>query len=296
MSKLIFGCGYLGRRVARRWLTAGHEVFAVTRTRVRADELATLDIRPLVMDIMRPETLAALPTAETVLYAIGYDASQGRSMHEVYVSGLKNVLDALPDATGRLIYISSTGVYGDSAGEWVDEDTRCQPQREGGRACLAAEEALAAHRFGEKSVVLRLAGIYGPGRIPRNDLLLAGDAIPAPARGYLNLIQVDDAAAVVLAAERVSAPRVYVVSDGNPVSRREYYAELARLADAPPPRFVEPPPAAPASQRAAEDKRASNARLLSELNVRLAYPTYREGLAAALRDKGSGTTGLEVTD
>jgi nucleoside-diphosphate-sugar epimerase len=128
-----------------------------------------------------------------------------------------------------------------------------------------------------------LAGIYGPGRIPRKEVLVSGEAIPAPAQGWLNLIYVDDAVAVVLEAERAITPRVFVVSDGHPVRRREYYWELARLVGAPPPQFVEPPPDTPASQRASEDKRAGNARLLRELNVRLAYPTYREGLAAALR-------------
>jgi nucleoside-diphosphate-sugar epimerase len=291
MVKLIFGCGYLGLRVARRWLAAGHMVYAVTRSQSRADELAARGLSPWVGDVTRPETLRGLPEAETVLYAVGYDRRQGQSMHEVYVAGLNNVLGALPGSTGRVIYVSSTGVYGDSAGEWVDEHTPCRPQREGGRACLAAEQALAAHPLGARGVVLRLAGIYGPGRIPRKELLLAGEPIPSPAEGYLNLIHVDDAAAVVLAAERAPTPRVYVVSDGHPPRRRDYYMELARLAEAPPPRFSAPPSDAPAAQRAGADKRACNARLLRELDVRLAYPTFREGLAAIWRDEDSGSGG-----
>jgi len=286
MAKLIFGCGYLGLRVAQRWLADGHTVYAVSRTQQRAVELAAFGIRPVVADVTQPDTLAALPVAETALYAVGYDRRQNQSMHEVYVAGLRNVLGALPKETGRFIYISSTGVYGDSAGEWVDEDTPCLPQREGGRACLAAEEVLAAHPLGVSSVVLRLAGIYGPGRTPRKDLLLAGEPIPAPADGYLNLIHVDDAAAVVLAAQRAPTPRTYVVSDGHPAQRREYYLELARLLKAPAPTFVDAPPSSPAAQRAAADKRVSNARLLRELDVRLAYPSYREGLAAALIEEG----------
>lgn len=287
MAKLIFGCGYLGLRVAQRWLAGGHSVYAVTRTQQRADELAEIGIRSIVADVTQPESLVDLPAATTVLYAVGYDRRQGQSMREVYVAGMRNVLGALPKETGRILYISSTGVYGDSAGEWVDEDTPCSPQREGGRACLAAEKVLAAHPLGPSSVVLRLAGIYGPGRIPRKDLLIAGEPIPAPADGYLNLIHVDDAAAVVLAAERASTPRTYVVSDGHPGQRREYYLELARLVNASAPTFVEPPPTSPAAKRAAADKRASNARLLRELDVRLAYPSYREGLEATLREAGS---------
>ena len=79
---------------------------------------------------------------------------------------MRNVLAALPAETGRLIYISTTGVYGPADGDWVDEVTPPDPQREGGRASLAAEQVLAAHPLGQRSVILRLAGIYGPGRVP----------------------------------------------------------------------------------------------------------------------------------
>ncbi len=187
-------------------------------------------------------------------------------------------------ATPLFLYISSTGVYGDAVGDWVDEDTPCLPLRDGGKACLAAEEALAAHPLGADSVVLRLAGIYGPGRIPRADALRKGEPIDAPAEGYLNLIHVDDAARTVLAVEQaVAPPRTYCVADGRPPLRRDYYAELARLFGAPAPRFVAPAADSPAAARAAADKRISNARLLREIGVEFQYPSYREGLAAIVR-------------
>ena len=152
------------------------------------------------------------------------------------------MLAALPSDTGKFIYISSTGVYGQSGGEWVDEDSACEPLREGGRACLDAEQILLAHPLGQRAVILRLAGLYGPGRIPLADSIRRNQPIEAPAQGWLNLIHVDDAARVVLAAEeRAPPPRTYVVSDGTPVERREYFAELARLLGAAPPRFVAPP-------------------------------------------------------
>ena len=99
-------------------------------------------------------------------------------MATVYVDGLQAALDALPTATGRIIYISSTGVYGQTSGEWVDEESECRPTREGGRVCLAAEGVLASPDLGQRAVVLRLAGIYGPGRIPRRTELPA--KIPPP--------------------------------------------------------------------------------------------------------------------
>ena len=281
MSKLIFGCGYLGRRVAQRWQAAGHEVHVVTRSMQHAREFSQAGLRSIVGDVTRPATLVNLPTADTVLFAVGYDRTAGVSIDEVYVNGFAAALDALPLSTGRVIYISSTGVYGSGDGEWVDEDSPCEPQRAGGRACLAAEQRLWAHTLGQRGIVLRLAGIYGPGRIPRRDDLLAGRPIAAPSAGYLNLIHVDDAAGVVLAAEeRAQPPRTYLVSDGQPAVRGEYYQELARLLHAPKPQFAAPQPDSPAAQCAASDKRISNKRLMQELGVRLEYPSYREGLSA----------------
>jgi nucleoside-diphosphate-sugar epimerase len=278
--KLIFGCGYLGLRVGRRWLAAGETVCAVTRSRARAEELRSIGCTPLVADVTAPESLSELPAAETVLYAVGHDRTARKTLREVYVAGLSNVLDALSAATQRVLYISSTGVYAQSGGEWVDEESACEPIRESGCVCLEAERVLQAHRLGKKAIILRLAGIYGPGRIPRRQGLQAGEPIAAPQYGFLNLIHVDDAARIVLAAEHVPPPRLYTVSDGLPPVRHEYYAELARLLAAPPPTFVDPPADSPAALRAESNKRVSNRRLLSELDVKLEFPSYREGLAA----------------
>ena len=281
MTKLIFGCGYLGARVARLWQAEGHEVFVVTRSNDRARQFVAEGFRPIVADVLRPDSLAKLPRAETVLFAVGFDRASGASIFDVYVAGLRDVLASLPDGTQRFIYVSSTGVYGQSAGKIVDESSTTEPRREGGRACLAAEQTLAKDRLGERAIVLRLAGIYGPGRIPLAAAIRAGQPIPAPSDGWLNLIHVDDAAPIVLAAEaRADLPRTYNVSDGHPAVRREYYEELARLLNAPPPKFVEPDANSPVAARAGGDKRVDNARMRAELGVELRYPSFREGLAA----------------
>jgi nucleoside-diphosphate-sugar epimerase len=280
-QKLIIGCGYLGSRVAELWQAKGHEVWAITRSDQRAQAFARQGLRPIVADVLDAESLRGLPQVRTVLFAVGYDRSAGRSIHEVYVDGLRRVVEALPDGVEQFIYISSTGVYGSAGGEWVDEQTPCQPARAGGLACLAAEELLAASRWRAQTVRLRLAGIYGPDRIPRRETLLAGEPIAAPASGYLNLIHVADAAAVVLAAETLAKPpAVYCVSDGHPAVRREYYEELARLVGAPAPQFVAPVADSPAAQRAESNRRVGNQRMLSELGVALKYPSFREGLRA----------------
>lgn len=281
MAKLIFGCGYLGRRVAERWLAAGEAVYAVTRTHERAAELAALGIRPIVGDVAGPSQLVLPSDVTTVLFAVGYERSSPHKIHDVYSGGIARAIDSLPMSIERFLYISSTGVYGQVAGSEVDENSPCQPAREGGQACLAAEDTLRASRLADRAIVLRLAGIYGPGRIPRSSDLLAGKPIDAPAAGWLNLIHVDDAAAIVLLAERdAPLPSLYVVSDGQPVIRGDYYRELSRLLGAPLPRFTTPPEGSPAAARAGSDKRVNPAKMLAELQPRLSYPSYREGLAA----------------
>ena len=229
---------------------------------------------------------------ESLLYSVGFDRNAGPDIRAVYAGGLLNVLTALPPSVTRAIYISTTGVYGSAGGEWVDEETPTDPQREGGQASLAAERVLAAHPLGRRSVILRLAGIYGPGRVPYLDKLRSGDPIAAPSAGWLNLIHVDDAARIVVAADEWLAaqppadkPHVFCVSDGHPVVRGEYYAEAARLIGAPPPRFIDPPADSPAAARALADRRVRNDKLRRVLGVDFTFPTYREGLAAILRDK-----------
>jgi nucleoside-diphosphate-sugar epimerase len=293
-TKLIFGCGYLGLRVAQLWRKAGQHVMAVTRSESRSHELATAGLFTIGADVTQPQTLACLRDlpafggrgVDCVLFAVGHDRACGMPIANVYAGGVRNVLAALPETVQRFIYISTTGVYGPAAGEWVDEQTPPDPQRDGGRASLAAEHVLAGHAVGANSVILRLAGLYGPGRVPFLYELRAGNPIPAASSGYLNLIHVDDAAAVVITADRLPAfddgPRVYCVSDGCPVERSEFYREVARQIGAPTPRFVEPNPETPRAARAAANRRVRNTRMLQELNARLAYPDYRAGLAAIL--------------
>ena len=281
MTKLIFGCGYLGERVARLWRDTGHEVATVTRSAERAARLAGLGLRPIVADIASNGVIPPLPPFDTVLFAVGHDRQSPQSIHDVYLEGLRHALTALLDSVRRFIYISSTGVYAQTDGEWVDEDSATEPTRDGGRACLAAEQLLAEHPLGRRAIVLRLAGLYGPGRIPLRRQIEAGEPLATPSDGFLNLIHVDDAAQIVLLAEtHAPPPQCFVISDGHPVPRSEYYEELARLLHAPPPTFQPPDKNSPAARRSESDKRIKNARMLATLQPQLQFPSYREGLAA----------------
>jgi nucleoside-diphosphate-sugar epimerase len=280
MANLIFGCGYLGLRVARLWRDQGRDVYAVTRSPERAQQFASEGIKPIVSNPSGGTQLLLPQGVRTVLFAVGFDRA-GQTIRDVYVGGIANAVRSLPEKVERFIYISSTGVYGKVIGQEVDEDSPCDPTREGGQACLAAEDVLRRSRFASRAIILRLAGLYGPGRIPRAADLAAGKPIDAPAAGWLNLIHVEDAARIVLLAEeRAAPPRTYVVSDGQPVARRDYYIELARLLDTPPPQFREPAADSPAALRASSDKCVNPRRLFAELAPQLIYSSFREGLAA----------------
>jgi nucleoside-diphosphate-sugar epimerase len=261
-TRLVLGCGYLGTRVARRWLAAGDRVVAVTRRRERAAELASLGIEPLVADVTAPAfpEPGTLPEAATVFWAVGFDRTAGATHRDVHVRGLGRLLDALPGGP-RVILSSSTGVWGEADGRVVDESTPAHPTREAGRVLLEA-------------VALRFAGLYGPGRLPRIADLRAGAPIAADPDSWLNLIHVDDAAEIVCLVAAAAAPRpLYVVSDGRPVRRREWYGRLAALAGGPPPAWDM---AAPRTRGA--DKRVDPSLLLGDLPITLAHP---DPLAAA---------------
>lgn len=283
MHALIIGCGYLGRRVAQRWIAAGHSVTALTRSPDRVHELQRSGVAPVVGDVLAPRSLAALPECDVLLYAVGYDRAAGHDKRRLYVEGLRNVLAAVGTRAGRMIYISSSSVYGQDAGEWIDETSPTEPTTDGGRICLEAERVLAASAFAvtDCAETLRLSGIYGPDRLlAKVDALRAGTPLAGSPEAWLNLIHVEDAADAVAAAAAHPAPEsLYLVSDDRPVTRGEYYGELARLVGAPPPVFD-----ATQSPRhgVGLNKRCRNERLKQSLGMTWRYPTWRQGLAESL--------------
>ena len=271
MRRLVVGSGYLGERVARLWRDKGDEVFATTRGS-RVDALSRAGLQPLTLDVMRGP-LRELPVVDTILFAVGRVRGSGVSAFDIHVQGLGAVLDARPASPGRVLYVSSTGVYGQDAGEWVDEESVCEPTREGGRASLAAEQLLRTHAQGHNATILRLAGLYGGSRVPWQSHVIGGRTIAGSPDAYVNLIHADDAARAVVAAAASAAAggRVYTVSDGNPPTRGAYVQWLAQ-------RFGVAAP--PFEGGSGLGKRVRNERLVGELGVRLTYPSFREGLGS----------------
>ncbi|MBY0459814.1 MAG: SDR family oxidoreductase [Gemmataceae bacterium] len=273
VTRLIVGCGFLGRVAAARWLAQGHRVSALTRA--NADTLRATGVEPVTGDVLARDTHRALPTADTVLYAVGMDYRAGHSMRDVYVQGLANVLDALPTC-GRFIYISSTSVYGQSDGDFVTETSPTEPAEESGRVVLEAEALLRARR--QDAIILRSAGLYGPNRLLRKQPILRGEPLVGDAGKWLNLVHVADAAAAILHTEAHAPPgETYNVSDGTPVSRRDFYTLLAELLHAPAATFDH-------RQEPGAPNRRIDATKLRALGWAPTFPSYREGLTAAVAE------------
>jgi nucleoside-diphosphate-sugar epimerase len=285
VSTLIVGCGYLGARVGSLLVRKGDQVFGTVRSCQRATEIANFGIEPLIADVLSPETLESLPAADRVLCCVGFDRAGGADMRTVYVEGLRNLLERLPALARRLVYASSTSVYGQSDGEWVDEDSPAEPIQDSGRVCLEAEQVARhwARGAGASLMVLRFSGLYGPDRVIRRTLLLRGEAIPGDPSKYLNLVHIDDAAQAAVAALDAARPDpLYLVSDDRPVERREYYALAARLLGVPPPRYEPPAVGRAGVAQDTANRRIANRRMHNGLGVDLLYPDIKAGLPAAL--------------
>src|SRR5262245_4371450 len=268
---LVVGCGYLGRPVAARWLASGKRVVALTRGNAAA--LAELGIEPITGDVLDPPSLAKLPAAATVLYAVGLDRTAGHSMREVYVVGLGHVLDTLPPC-GQFVYVSSTSVYGQTDGGLVDETSPTEPIEESGKIVLEAERLLRSRFPG--AIILRFAGIYGPDRFRKQ--LRTGEPFVGDAERWVNLVNVEDGVEAVLLAESRGEPgQTYNICDDEPVTRRAFYTYLAEPLGAPPARCdPRPEPNSP-------NRRVSNAKAKAALGWQPRFPSYREGLVDVLK-------------
>src|SRR5215469_14900717 len=192
---LMAGCGDLGLRVARLLLARGDDVHAIRRHPPAQDDGS---VRWLSADLTRPETLAALPRHFTQLvYLPTPDAREEQAYRAVFVDALGHLLDALNGSPlKRVLFVSSSAVYGEHSDAWVDEETPPDPPGFNGKVLIEAERWLSTQPI--PSTVLRLAGIYGPGRLQLIERLRTGQArAPHTRVHWSNRIHVDDAAAAI---------------------------------------------------------------------------------------------------
>jgi nucleoside-diphosphate-sugar epimerase len=277
---LIAGCGDVGCVLALRLLEGGDVVHGLRR---RVDALPP-GVLPVEADLGDPSTLGTLPRAiEAVVYSAGPRSGDEAAYRAAYVEGQRHLAESLARLgvrPRRWIFTSSTAVYGQSDGEWVDETSPTEPTRFSGRILLEAEAF--ADTAAPEPAALRLGGIYGPGRTRLIDSVRSGRARlrPGPPH-YTNRIHRDDAAAALhclLRADRM--PDRVLGVDGVPADENEVLCFLARALGVPEPVEAEPEEVLP--PRRAGSKRCRNARLVS-LGFRARYPSYREGYAALIR-------------
>lgn len=283
-SALIAGCGYVGQRVAAVWQQNGMQVHAITRSAAKAQDLSKAGITPIHLDLADAAKPIQLPDVDVVLWCVGFDRSTGTSRQAIWIDGLQRLLNALHRRAEprRILYTSSTSVYGDGHGQDVDETTKPSPTSEGGKACLAAEQLLRTYSMQNSASVsiLRLAGIYGPNRLLRRIAdLQNGTPIMSPPDEWLNLIHVDDAVRAIDCICRLESPPPLInIVAGESSTRRQYYSQLAIMANAGPPTFATEP-------ELQTRLRGGNRRVISVLRdsipIAFKYDTITEGLRHA---------------
>lgn len=277
MSVVIAGCGDLGTEIGLRLAEQGHEVLGLRR---RAELVPPPLIgMPVDLSTEAPELPADV---ELLVVATAADGRTPEAYRAAYLDGLRHLFDGLRAAGAlprRALLVSSTAVCGDADGGEVTEDDPPAPATPTAEVLLEAEELF--HEQFPHGTVLRLSGIYGPGRTRLIDKVRSGDS--ASGAAWTNRIHRDDAAAAAVHLLTMDAQpsTLYLGTDDEPVPEREVLEFLAHELGAPQPEDV---PEADAPRRGS--KRLSNTRL-RESGVQLRYPTYREGYRAVLAGEGA---------
>lgn len=275
---LIIGCGFLGEAAAELFSARGNTVLGLVRGPESMASLAGRSFASAACDVTDDASVEALtPLVRNVPLAI-YCVSSGRggvdTYSAVYRDGLRRVLELWNP--GRIIFVSSTSVYGQTDGSWVTEEAPAIPDRETGRILLEAEQIALAAGGG----VARLSGIYGPGRSVLLKKFLSGEALLEDGgHRWINQIHRDDAAAALARlGEPVVPAGLYDVTDNTPATQREVYSWMADFLKRP------LPPEGPADmnrKRGWTSKRISNAKLRSAGWVPQ-FPSYRDALPQLL--------------
>ncbi|MEL6466394.1 MAG: SDR family oxidoreductase [Pseudomonadota bacterium] len=276
---LSFGHGYSAQALTKLLLPQGWRVMGTTRTAEKAEVLERTGVAPLIFP--GEDVTGAITSATHLLISAGPDAAGDPVLREV-----GETIRARASDLEWAGYLSTTGVYGDHGGDWVDEDTPLSPSTRRGQWRKEAEAAWAAIP-GLPLHIFRLAGIYGPGRGPFAKVR-AGTArrIIKPNQVF-SRTHVDDIAQVVAASIARPAPgTAYNVCDDDPAPPQDVIEHAAHLLGLPipPAEAFETAEMTPMARSFyAESKRVRNDRIKDTLGVKLIYPTYKEGLAALLR-------------
>lgn len=285
---LIAGCGDVGAALGQALYAAGHQIWGLKR---RPADLPT-GIQPIAADLTDPATLSTLPAdLDFVVYSAAAAGFSESLYQAAYVSGVNYLLKALRQAgqqPQRLLFTSSTSVYAQHQGEWVDENSPAEAESFSGHCIRQGEQLMWAS--GWPAIAVRFGGIYGPGRTRLIDSVRDGTAVcPEGPPIYTNRIHRDDCARVLEHLLQISEPeRLYIAVDDDPAPLDGVLGWLAAQLGASKPRRVVQPPVKPGAEtrrdpatRLRASKRCSNARLRAT-GFQFRYPSYRDGYATLL--------------
>ena len=278
---LIAGCGDVGTALGLSLAERGHEVFGARRSAHRLPE----PLHPLPVDLIDARAIErAVPTVDAAVYAVAAGSRDEGAYRRAYVDGvsaLLEVLEARAEPPRRVFFVSSTSVYGERGGEWIDETAPLAPRGFAGESLAAGERRMLASPI--PATVVRFAGIYGPGRGWMIERARAGASCAGDPPKFTNRIHRDDCAGVLAHLFDLGnrCDDVYIGVDDAPVEECEVLEWLAARLGAPAPRLVHGDEAAPRGS----GKRCSNARLRAS-GYRFRHPTFREGYAAVLAGEG----------
>lgn len=277
MTVLIAGCGDLGTQAGLNFAAAGRRVVGWRRSAAKLPP----QIEGTSVDLTGE--LPAIPAdTDVVVIALTADGRTEAAYRATYYDGTANLLAALARdgiVPRRIVFVSSTAVYGNDDGGWIDENTPPSPSTATGAVLRETEELLTERA--PQSVLLRLSGIYGPGRTRLIDQVRNGKTQSGGAPHWTNRIHRDDAAAAITHLAGLETPaRSYLGTDHEPALLREVQAFIAAELGRP-----IPPDDAADGDYPASGKRCSNAQL-SATGFTFTYPTYREGYRAVLQGSG----------
>jgi len=275
---LLVGCGDLGTALAARLVAAGHRITALKRS-PPAHPVPGLDYRRVDLTREAPDLAGA--TFEQAFVILTPGARDAAAYRALYVDGVERLVQAFAGRVGRWFFVSSTSVYGQCHGEWVDEDSATQPTTATARCLLAAERRLAGS--GAPATTIRFSGIYGPGRERLLRQIAAGTAVQYDPPTYANRIHRDDCVGILELLhcrdlEGQPLAPVYLASDHCPAPLGTVARGLAGALGLPPP----PPQAGNGEQ----NKRCRNDRIRA-LGYRFQYPDWRAGYLALITERSS---------
>ena len=285
-SLFIVGCGDIGQRVGALCRDSNIPVMGLARGEKTAARLKAAGIIPVRGDLAQPESLKVLPTAEATIFYFAPPPSEGK-IDPLIRNFLHAVnADSLPI---KVVLISTTAVYGDCKGKWITETQPTSPQTARGQRRLDAEIALRewSSKTGVPIVILRVGGIYGPGRLPIGRIKKGLPILNEAESPFTNRIHQDDLAQICLAAaEHGKNGEIYNVSDGHPSTMSRYFKEVAKASGlALPPEIslqaAKQVMSAGMLSYLVESRRLKNEKILSDLKVVLKYPSLEAGLGAS---------------